>query len=130
MALRIWYMHKVLKETGSFYLHCDPTMSHYLKIVLDMIFGVSNFLNEVIWFYKERGLSKSNYNKKHDVILFYAKQRGKHIFNYQEITDEYSEVTLKKFKYTDEHMKANIRIASILMNLRVHYRKTGLKCPF
>ncbi len=103
MAIRLWYMRKVLKDTGSFYLHCDPTMSHYLKIVCDMIFGASNFLNEVIWCYKERGLSKSNYNKKHDVILFYAKSKGKHIFNYQDITDEYSAVTLKKFKYTDEH---------------------------
>ena len=102
MAIRIWYMHKVLKDTGSFYLHCDPTMSHYLKIVCDMIFRTPNFLNEVIWCYKERGLSKSHYNKKHDVILFYAKNKGKHIFNYQKITEKYSEVTLKKFKFTDE----------------------------
>ncbi|GAK60481.1 type II DNA modification enzyme [Candidatus Vecturithrix granuli] len=61
MAIRIWYMHKILKVSGSFYLHCDPTMSHYLKIVCDLIFGERNFLNEVIWCYKERGISKTTY---------------------------------------------------------------------
>ena len=102
MAIRIWYMRKVLKETGSFYLHCDPTMSHYLKIVCDLIFGERNFLNEVVWCYKERGISKTTYNKKHDCILFYAKTRGRQTFNYQEILETYSDVTLKKFKYVDE----------------------------
>jgi site-specific DNA-methyltransferase (adenine-specific) len=103
MAIRIWYMHKVLKETGSFYLHCDPTMSHYLKIVCDMVFGINNFLNELIWCYKERGISKTYYNRKHDVILFYAKKRNYHAFNWHEIKEAYSEVTLKKFKYVDEY---------------------------
>jgi site-specific DNA-methyltransferase (adenine-specific) len=49
MAIRIYYMHKVLKDTGSFYLHCDPTMSHYLKVVCDLIFGEKNFRNEITW---------------------------------------------------------------------------------
>ncbi len=49
MSLRIYYMRKVLKSTGSFYLHCDPTMSHYLKILCDMIFGHKNFRNEIVW---------------------------------------------------------------------------------
>jgi site-specific DNA-methyltransferase (adenine-specific) len=74
MALRIWYMHKVLKETGSFYLHCDPTMSHYLKIVCDMVFGEKNFRNEIIWNYGGWTHQKMNhFPKKHDVILFFAK---------------------------------------------------------
>src|SRR5271157_4210105 len=47
MAIRIWYIHKVLKNTGSFYLHCDPTMSHYLKMVCDLIFNEKNFINEI-----------------------------------------------------------------------------------
>jgi site-specific DNA-methyltransferase (adenine-specific) len=103
MAIRIWYMRKVLKDTGSFYLHCDPTMSHFLKIICDMIFGHKNFKNELVWCYKERGISKRNYNKKHDIILFYAKDDNKHTFNYNKITEIYSPVTLKKFKYTDEN---------------------------
>lgn len=49
MAIRIWFMHKLLKPTGSFYLHCDPTMSHYLKIVCDLVFGNDRFLSEIIW---------------------------------------------------------------------------------
>ena len=51
MAIRIYYIHKVLKPTGSFYLHCDPTMSHYLKLVCDLIFGESNFKNEITELY-------------------------------------------------------------------------------
>ena len=81
MAIRIWYMHKVLKETGSFYLHCDPKMSHYLKIVCDLIFGEKNFRNEVIWDYTFRLMDLPQfYNRKHDVILFYAKS-NKGFFN-------------------------------------------------
>lgn len=49
MAIRIYYIHKVLKDTGSFYLHCDPTMSHYLKLVCDLIFGEKNYRNEISW---------------------------------------------------------------------------------
>ena len=102
MAHRIYYMHKKLKDTGSFYLHCDPTMSHYLKIVCDLIFGEKNYLNEIVWCYKERGISKTYYNKKHDIILFYAKHRGQHTFNWVDILEKYSDVTIKKFKYVDE----------------------------
>ena len=49
MAARLVELHRVLKPTGSLYLHCDPTASHYLKIVLDTIFGAENFRNEIIW---------------------------------------------------------------------------------
>lgn len=74
MSLRIIYIHKALKSTGSFYLHCDPTMSHYLKIVCDMIFGHSNYRNEIIWHYGQRLMhNKYKFNAKHDVVLFYAK---------------------------------------------------------
>ncbi len=103
MALRIIYMHRKLKKTGSFYLHCDQTMSHYLKLVCDLIFGVRNFLNEVIWCYRERGIAKLYYNKKHDVILFYVKKRNQHRFNYADILEHYSPVSIKKFKYVDEN---------------------------
>lgn len=75
MAARLVELHRVLKPTGSLYLHCDPTASHYLKLVLDTIFGVENFVNEVIWL---RSLPHGNMNKKygasHDVLLFYAKR--------------------------------------------------------
>lgn len=104
MTLCIAEIHRVLKPTGSFYLHCDPTASHYLKLVLDAIFCAKggDFLNEISWCYSERGISKTTYNKKHDVILFYSKMTGKHVFNYQSIVEEYSESTKKKFKHIDK----------------------------
>ncbi|MEO8210963.1 MAG: DNA methyltransferase [bacterium] len=101
MAIRILYMHKVLKDTGSFYLHCDSTMSHYLKIVCDIIFGEKNFRNNIVWCYKEREISKSQWNKKHDDILFYTKSE-KNIFNWKEVYENYSEGSLKKFNYEDD----------------------------
>jgi len=102
MAHRIIYMREKLKESGSFYLHCDPTMSHYLKVVCDLIFGHRSFRNEIVWCYKERERSKNQYNRKHDIILFYTKKYGKHIFNYSEAMYDYSDVTLRKFKYIDK----------------------------
>ncbi len=73
MTQRIIEMYRVLKSTGSLYLHCDPTASHYLKIVLDRIFEVKNFRNEIIWKYSLGGSSPRIFSKKHDIVLFYSK---------------------------------------------------------
>ena len=74
MTQRIIEMHRVLKNTGSLYLHCDPTASHYLKIVLDEIFGKNNFRNEIIWHYKTTlKLSQHHLGRDHDIIFHYAK---------------------------------------------------------
>ncbi|MHB8301756.1 MAG: DNA methyltransferase [Acidobacteriaceae bacterium] len=83
VSLRITEIHRVLKPTGSFYLHCDPTSSHYLKLVLDAIFCPQggNFVNEIIWGYSIGGKSQNAFGRKHDVIFFYAKIAGAHIFN-------------------------------------------------
>lgn len=79
-ASYLWYMmerlqvcHKVLKKTGSIYLHCDYRASHYLKMVMDEIFVVKNFQNDFIWYYSGGGASKSRWARKHDNILFYSK---------------------------------------------------------
>lgn len=72
MALRATEIHRVLKPTGTFYLHCDPTASHYLKIMLDTIFQ-GNFRNEIIWCYAGGGIPKRDLPRKHDVILRYTK---------------------------------------------------------
>ena len=73
MAIRLLEMHRLLKPTGSIYLHCDPTMSHYLKLLMDAVFGRGSFLNEIIWHY---GLGafrvKSRFPRKHDNIFFYS----------------------------------------------------------
>jgi len=73
MAQRIIEMHRILKDTGSLYLHCDPTVSHYLKILLDFVFGKNNFRNEIVWCYSIGGKSKRTFGKKHDIIFFYSK---------------------------------------------------------
>jgi adenine specific DNA methylase Mod len=70
MAPRILELHRVLKNDGSLYLHCDPTMSHYLKVLLDAVFGAAHFQNEIIWCYEIGGRSKKRWARKHDVILF------------------------------------------------------------
>jgi site-specific DNA-methyltransferase (adenine-specific) len=73
MAQRIIEMYRVLKDTGSLYLHCDPTASHYMKVVLDEIFGKNNFRNEIIWCYRGGGSPKKDFGRRHDVIFRYSK---------------------------------------------------------
>jgi DNA modification methylase len=74
MAPRLKELRRVLRPTGSLYLHCDPTASHYLKLLLDAVFGPRNFRNEIIWHYKFRMMdSERIFNRKHDVVFFYAK---------------------------------------------------------
>ncbi|MBI4286119.1 MAG: restriction endonuclease [Chloroflexi bacterium] len=102
MTIRLIELHRVLKPTGSLYLHCDPTASHYLKLALDQVFGPRNFLNEVIWCYSERERTLLTWNKKHDVIFYYAKERNKHKTYFDRVLEPYSEVTKGKFKYLDE----------------------------
>ena len=80
MAIRLIECHRILKDTGSLYLHCDQTMSHYLKLLLDCIFGESNFRNEVIWRYGKMQNAKNNYPQNHDSLLFYTKNYD-YVFN-------------------------------------------------
>jgi site-specific DNA-methyltransferase (adenine-specific) len=82
MMERLQLCHKVLKKTGSIYLHCDYRASHYLKMVMDEILGIKNFRNEIIWSYRTGGTSKEYFARKHDVILFYTKAAD-HTFNLQ-----------------------------------------------
>ena len=76
MAQRIIEMHRVLKDTGSLYLHCDPTASHYLKILLDEIFDKNNFRNEIVWCYRGGGSSKKDFGRRHDVLFRYSKSKN------------------------------------------------------
>jgi site-specific DNA-methyltransferase (adenine-specific) len=73
MAVRLIELHRVLKPTGSLYLHCDPTASHYLKILLDAVFGPTHFLNEIVWKRTSAHSSAKRYGPVHDIILFYGK---------------------------------------------------------
>ena len=100
MAIRLLELHRVLKKTGSLYLHCDPTASHYLKIILDAIFGVENFRNEIIWERSHtRSLMKKNLRKAHDVILRYTKSK-EFVFNMQ--YKELSEASKSLYSLKDD----------------------------
>jgi site-specific DNA-methyltransferase (adenine-specific) len=81
----LWEMHRVLKDTGTMYLHLDWRWVHYAKVVCDEIFGYDNFLNEIIWSYNFGGRGKDRFPQKHDTILVYAKELGKHTFNWDDI---------------------------------------------
>ncbi len=76
MAIRLIECHRILKDTGNLFLHCDATMGHYLKIVLDCIFKEENFKNEIIWHYHTSGNAKHWYVKNHDIILYYTKSKN------------------------------------------------------
>ncbi len=77
MAARLVELHRVLKPTGSLYLHCDPTASHYLKVVMDTIFGVENYANEVVWKRTSaKGLAFTRFASNHDILLKYSKTQN------------------------------------------------------
>lgn len=113
MTLRITEIQRVLKPTGSFYLHCDPTASHYLKLVLDTIF-VSNggdFRNEIIWHYLKWSIEQRQFVRNHDIIFFYSKSDDpERVFN--TLFVERSPATKKRFgnaKIVSSHDSRGIR---------------------
>ena len=96
MANRLRECRRVLKPTGSIYLHCDPTMSHYLKVLMDAMFGGRHFINEVIWHYRKWSTGKYGFQRNHDVILFYSKTlRRDRVFN--QLYMERAASTVKRF---------------------------------
>ncbi|NWJ97563.1 MAG: restriction endonuclease [Chloroflexi bacterium] len=98
MTLRLTEIHRILKPTGSFYLHCDPTASHYLKIILDTIFVTSGgeFRNEIIWHYLKWSVGQRQFVRNHDVIFFYSKSDSPNrTFNILFV--ERSPATVKRF---------------------------------
>jgi site-specific DNA-methyltransferase (adenine-specific) len=98
MAPRLEELRRVLKATGSLYLHCDPTASHYLKVLLDSIFGPACFKNEVIWRYRRWPAKARRFQRMHDVLLFYSARPGTQqtfnvLYGYERLADS----TLKTF---------------------------------
>ncbi len=116
MAPRLVELHRVLKDTGSLYLHCDSTMSHYLKLLLDAIFGPGRFVNEVIWqrahtIKGNAGQGARHYGRSTDTLLVYAKS-GKYTF--QQAYTPYSDKYLARFKYTDPESGRRYRLVSMI----------------
>lgn len=98
MAPRLKELHRVLRPTGCIYLHCDPTASHYLKMLMDAVFGPRNFCNEIIWHYRKWPSGRYTYQRNHDVILFYAKSQARgRVFNYELDPMARAPSTLKRF---------------------------------
>ncbi|OQX21618.1 MAG: site-specific DNA-methyltransferase [Desulfobacteraceae bacterium IS3] len=103
MTARLIELHRVLKDTGSLYLHCDPTASHYLKIVLDMVFGKENFRNEIVWRRSHpKGHAFTRFATSHDVIFAFSKSINQAKWNpvYQEYNKENIE---KQYSLIDEN---------------------------
>ena len=99
MAPRLVELRRVLKPTGSIYLHCDPTASHYLKLLMDAVFGSENFRSEVIWKRQSAHSDAKRYGAVHDTLLFYAKS-GNYVWNstFQPYDPEYVE---QYYRYSD-----------------------------
>ncbi len=127
MAPRIFALHRVLKSSGSLYLHCDPTASHYLKLILDAVFGSAGFLSEIVW--KRYGAhgNSSRYGAVHDILLFYGKT-NEVIFNKQFVPydDEYA---ASRFRLVDKdgrrYQEQNLSNPSLRPNLRYPYKASN-----
>ena len=98
MGIRLIEMKRILKPKGSIYLHCDPTASHYLKLVMDSIFGSQSFRNEIVWCYRGGGVPKHDFSRKHDIILRYSKTKDV-TFNVDDIRVPYSQDSQERLKY-------------------------------
>ena len=92
---RLIEMKRVLKQNGSIYLQMDTKINHWMRILMDKVFGYDNFRNEIVWCYKSGGASKTKWSSKHDVILFYSKTKYYKKIEYREI--ELSEGTKKGY---------------------------------
>lgn len=109
---RIRLMHQLLSDDGSILVHCDWRVNSVTRLLMEDVFGKDNYLNEIVWCYKERERVLPYYNPKHDNIYFFAKdaKNPKRTFNWKDVTTEYSEVTRKKFKYDDNDGKGLYQI--------------------
>jgi DNA modification methylase len=104
MAIRLIELHRVLKPTGSIYLHCDPTASHYLKVLMDARFGPANYVNEIAWkrtsAHSDSRQGSTHFGRTHDVLLFYQKS-GDRIWN-QQFSPYEKEYIDRYYKYVDD----------------------------
>ena len=109
MAVRLIELHRVLKKTGSLYLHCDPTASHYLKILLDAVFGKASFLSELLWRRTSSHNSAKRWGPVHDTILLYAKSPE---YCWNSVFESYDESYIDRF-YRFEDEKGRFRIGDL-----------------
>ncbi len=138
MAIRLLHIHRVLKPAGSVYLHCDSTMSHYLKLTMDCIFGESNFRNEIIWQRNDRRAKGSQHRSKRfgnntDSVLFYAKSALHELTVHKKLTEIESVEKFNKIDETGRKYYTGIPIfRSKSMGPRPHlcYEWRGFRNPY
>ena len=122
MYERLTVMRDLLADNGSIYLHCDPTMSHYLKVLMDEVFDGDNFRNEIIWFKGYRGTPRRNrYQQEHEIIFFYSKSKE---YTWNDIYGKYKDLDLKRYNKIDEDGKRYALIKRVRTNGEVYYGKT------
>ena len=115
MTVRLVELHRALKSTGSLYLHCDPTASHYLKVILDTIFGTGNFRNEILWkrtsAHGDSRQGSKHFGRVHDTILRYSKSEG-YVWNQQYV--EYDREYVEAFyRHTDPETGRKYRLDNL-----------------
>ena len=98
MAVRLFEMQRILKPTGSIYIHCDPTASHYLKLVMDSLFGQNNFRNEIVWHYRRWTAGNKHFQRMHDIILRYTKSDN---FNFNVQFEPYGDWIKKDYSHVN-----------------------------
>ena len=101
MYERLILCRELLSDTGSIYLHCDWHKSHYLRGILDEVFGADKFVNEIIWFYPSGSDPSNCFNRKHDTIFLYANKN--YVYNFDAVAIPYTDQQKKRFKETDEN---------------------------
>ncbi len=107
MAPRLIEMQRILKPTGSIYLHCDSSANSYLRLLMDAIFGRRNFRNDIVWCYKENDTATKHFPRKHDTLLFYSKS-DKYVFHVQR--GEITEAQKKRYNHIiDGERYANMK---------------------
>ena len=111
MEARVVEMRRVLKDTGSLYLHCDPTASHYLKVMLDSVFGIKQFRNEIVWHYLRTRPKNNEFSLSHNIIFRYSKAD---IVVWNQLYEPLSDTTIKRcghkkqlFKKTEKGTKVH-----------------------
>ena len=122
MAPRLIELRRVLRASGSLYLHCDPAASHYLKLLMDAIFGAHNFRSEIIWKRSHAHSSAKRYGPIHDVILFYTRSDDYH---WNDLRQEYSDEYIARFfKFDDQDGRSRYWTGDLTAN-GVRHGETG-----
>lgn len=122
MYERLLLMRELLSNKGSIYLHCDQTFSHYLKIIMDEVFGENNFVNEIIWVYRRWSAASSGFQNMHDTIFFYSKNQNS-IFNSQYVATSDTRSKMKRGYNTNTYLNNGERKKQIIVENREVFDK-------